>query len=120
MRVGFIPLSKSELLVDFSSSRSGVEPMDGKDLLVYNKNARLLERIEQSYALIQEGLRAQFPADDEAAYEETLDLYEEEWQERSERREALYEEAEQFKSLFIDGLRSGKDEQEQPHRLQQM
>jgi hypothetical protein len=91
-----------------------------RDLLVSNKNARLLAHIEQSYTLMQQSLRARFPLDDEAAYEEQLDLYEDEWRDLQERRESLYEEAEQFKSLFIDGLRSRPEGQEHPFWRQQM
>jgi len=92
----------------------------GTDLLVYHKNARLLERIEQSYALIQQDLQARFPADAEAAYEEQLDLYEDEWRDLKERREALRERADQFTSLFIDGLRLCPEEREHPLWRQHM
>lgn len=77
-----------------------------------NKNVRLLARIEQSYDLIQQALRARFPAGAEDTYEEQLDLYEDEWRSLQESREALCEEAEQFTTLFIAGLRSRPQEQE--------
>lgn len=90
------------------------------DLILFNKADKYLQRIELSYNLIQQALVTKFPADIEASYEERLELFEDEWEDRQKRRMAQYQEAEQFKLLFIDGLRSDKHTQEQPLWRQQM
>lgn len=86
----------------------------GTDYLAYTKNAKLLDRIEQSYDLMQRALQARFPTDGEAASDEQMDLYEDEWRDLQEGREALYEDAEHFKSLFIAGLRAESEQREDP------
>jgi hypothetical protein len=97
-----------------------VEDGEGTGLLSWQQpNARFL-RLEPSYHLMQYMLRAQFPADEQAAYEEWVDLFEDDWQARQERREAFVAQAKAFKLLFIEGLRSSKHEQQQPRWRQHM
>jgi hypothetical protein len=96
------------------------EDGEEKGLLPWQQpNARFL-RLEPSYHLMQHMLRAQFPADEQAAYEEWVDLFEDDWQVKQERREAFIAQAAQFKLLFIEGLRSSKHERQQPRWRQHM
>jgi hypothetical protein len=70
--------------------------------------------IERSYQLMQQQLAAAFPQTPEQALGEQLMLDEDELQEREQRRQALYEKAEQLKLLYIEELRAAWQEPPTP------